>query len=273
MGKQKNKKRKIIFLLGGIVIFFSILFVYYLAKLGIFSEEKTEPQVRNNLVVFAQPKLAIFDTTRYINEFPDTVRMHYPYMLVIVPEDKKKITTVYSLDAKKEVAALHDIALDYGNGKFLYNYHGGETRYAEKALGVSCTQGFIKNEREILCIMAKGNDPLENKLISIDPQTLEKKEIYSSANLLSTVSVIDGKLYIGEQNIETEKYYLVVGQQIMESSTPIDLIYPMQGKVYFATFKTVATKRAAAFYEVIMQQGKQKLSPVEKGRIVLYQQN
>ncbi|MGH7204405.1 MAG: hypothetical protein ACREHC_08230, partial [Candidatus Levyibacteriota bacterium] len=176
---RENKKLQTIVIISGIALFFGILLVYYLARLGVFAEDTKKTKVLNNRVTFEQPKLSVFDETRYINVFPDTIHIHYPYLMVVVPEDTKQITTIYSLEEKKQIVIFHDILLDYSNKNFLYNYHGGNTFFNNKNLKLHCDQGFIKSNIEILCIVPKASDPMDNKLISINPQTLASKDVYS----------------------------------------------------------------------------------------------
>lgn len=248
--KETNNNIKVL-IIAGIVIFFGILFFYYLSKLGVFSEDKKEVKVLNDRVVFEQPKLSIFDETRYINEFPDTIRIHYPYLLVVVPEDTRKITTVYSFEEKKEVTSLNDIALDYYKGNFLYNHHGGNTYFKGKDLKTHCDHGFIKSDKEILCITAKASDPLINKLISINPQTLTKKDLYTSQNALTAVYFDKSTLYIGEYNYNNQKAYLTVNNKTAAANDLINIFYPMKDKMYAASFKNENNNRVESYSEII----------------------
>ncbi len=265
--KAKNKKHLIIV---GIAIFFGILLLYYLARLGIFSEDNKKVRVLNDRVVFEQPKLSIFDETRYINEFPDTIRIHYPYLIVVVPEEKKKITTVYSLEEKKEVASLNDIVLDYYNGNFLYNYHGGNTYFKDKDLGISCEHGFIKSNTEILCIIASDSDQPKNKLISINPQTFTTKDLYSSQNALTAVYFDKSTLYIGEYDFNKQKAYITINNQTAEVEDLINIIYPMDNKMYAASFKSVHNNKTESYFEVNNVNEKNEIKLVQKGKIGFY---
>src|ERR1700722_9146738 len=121
MGKINNSNYRKYIIIGGIIFFFGFIFIFNLIKLGVFNQDAKKSTVLNNQVVFEQPKLRIFDVTRYINQFPDTIHIHYPNFIVVVPEDAKQITTVYSLEQKKAVSTFNDIVLDYANGNYLYN--------------------------------------------------------------------------------------------------------------------------------------------------------
>lgn len=267
---MESKKHIKIFILVGIILFFGAMFFYYFSRLGIFSEDNPKTIVRNDRVVFEQPKLSIFDETRYINEFPDTIRIHYPYLLVVVPEDTKKITTVYSLEEKKEVASYNDIVLDYYNGNFLYNYHGGKTYFKEKDLGIHCDYGFIKSESEVLCITAKTTDPLDNKLISINPQTLSRKDLYSSQNALTAVYFDKSTLYIGEYNYAKKKAYLTVNDKQTEMDDLVSIIYPMQGQFYAASFKSAHNKKTESYYGINNTNKELTVRLINKGKLVLH---
>ncbi|HSW97348.1 MAG TPA: hypothetical protein VLF89_05990, partial [Candidatus Saccharimonadales bacterium] len=185
MEKINNFNKRKLILIGGIILFFGIIFIYNLINLGVFNQDVQKPTVLNNKVIFEQPKLTVFDETRYINQFPDTIHIHYPYFIVVVPEDAKQITTVYDLVQKKTTATFNDIVLDYANGNFLYNYHGGNTYFRGKNLGVHCLSGFIKTTSEILCVTQESNIPLQNKLLSINPQADNIKVLYSPQDAIT----------------------------------------------------------------------------------------
>ncbi len=265
--KARNKKNLIII---GIAIFFGILLLYYLARLGIFSEDNKKVKVLNDRVVFEQPKLSIFDETRYINEFPDTIRIHYPYLIVVVPEDTKKITAVYNLEEKKEIASFNDIVLDYYNGNFLYNYHGGNSYFKDKDLGISCDHGFIKSNTEILCITAKDSDPMDNKLININPQNLMTKDLYSSQNALTAIYFDKGTLYIGEYDFVTNKAYVTINGQTAPIEDLANIIYPMGNKMYVASFKSVRNNKIESYYEITNIHKGISTKLVDKGKIIFY---
>lgn len=61
---------------------------------------------------------------------------------------------------------------------------------------------------------------IENKLISIDVKTRKTKDIYTSKNLITDVSVINGKTYFAsfknELNKNMESYCLIDGRKVIE---------------------------------------------------------
>lgn len=267
MGKINNSKNIKLFILGGIILFFGIIFIYNLIKLGVFTQDTQKPTALNNTVVFEQPKLTIFDDTRYINQFPDTIHIHYPYFVVVVPEDTKQITTIYSLIKKQEIASFNDIVLDYYDGSFLYNYHGGNTYFKGKNLKYHCDQGFIKSDTEILCIIDNPNNPLESILVSINPQTLSTKTLYSPQNALTAVYFDNGTLYIGEYNYTTHQAYITINGKKTKVDNFISVIYPKQNKMYIATLKNTENNLSESYSEILNLNKFVGTKLIEKGLI------
>jgi hypothetical protein len=256
--------------IGGILLFFGIIFIYNLLKLGMFKQDNQKDTVLNNTVVFEQPKLRIFDETRYINQFPDTIHIHYPYFIVVVPENTKQITTVYNLIEKKEVASYNDTVLDYDNGSFLYNYHGGNTYYNGKNLNVHCKQGFIKSNKEILCVVQNEDNPLFNDLISINPQSLSEKTLYSPQNAITAVYYNNNTLYVGEYNYTTSQPYISINYKKGEVKNYLDIIYPINNIMYAATFKNDNNKLTASYSEFLVSNNIVKLKLIKEGIINFY---
>jgi len=269
---DKQKKRKLaIGAIVAILIFLGILFYFTSTQIGNSLKKSVQnTKVHNNSVVYQPPNLTVFNTSQIINRSPDRIYVHYPYLIVVVPEDYKKITTVYSLTEKKEVASYNDIVLDYFNGDFLYNWHGIETYYKGKDLGLRCQAGFIKSDTEILCITSKTVDSTETKLISINPKTLEKKDIYSSQNILTYVSYINNTLYVSEINTQAGKTYLTIGKSIITTPYISDIVYPMKNSIYTASYRTMGV--SPTFYEIVQGKGGLQLKLAGSGKIIYYQQ-
>ena len=270
MEKINNSTKIKIAIIGGIILFFGIIFIYNLVKLGIFNQDMQKTNVLNNTVVFEQPKLRIFDETRYINQFPDMIHIHYPYFIVVVPEDTKQITTVYSLIQKKEMASFNDIVLDFYNNNFLYNYHGGNTYFNGKNLKVHCNQGFIRSDTEILCIAQNTNNPLYSDLISINPKTLTQKTLYSPQDAITAVYYDNNTLYLGEYNYTTHQVYLTINGTRSKISTFVSIIYPMKNIIYIGTFKNDEAKLQTSYAQVINNEGIPSSRVLSKGKIVFY---
>ena len=250
--KEKIREHSKVIIIAGIVVFFGILFFISLARLGVFKEDNHTQTVRNDRIVFEQPKLSIFDETRYINQYPDTIHMHYPYFIVVIPEDTKQISTIYSLTEKKQVASFNDIVLDYYNNNFLYNYHGGDTFYNKKNLGVHCTQGFIKSNTEILCVIQNSNNPLINsQLISINPQKLNTKTLYSPQNVITAIYYDKNTLYLGEYDYNSHQAYITINGKKINVGNYINIIYPFQGNMNVATLKNTENNLLDSYSEII----------------------
>ena len=270
MEKINNSNYKKFIIIVGIILFFGIIFIYNLIKLGVFNQDSQKPAVLNNKVVFDQPKLTIFDETRYINQFPDTIHIHYPYFIVVVPEDAKQITTVYSLTKKQDITSFNDIVLDYYNGNFLYNYHGGNTYFEGKKLKYHCDQGFIKSDTDIICATQNTSNPLYSDLISINPQTLNTKTIYSPQDAITAIYFYNNTLYIGEYNYTTHQVYLTINGTRSKISTFVSIIYPMKNIIYIGTFKNDEAKLQTSYAQVINNEGIPSSRVLSKGKIVFY---
>ncbi len=273
--KNENKtpgKKKGILMIIMLVFFVGLgLLSYALSPRQTVSEreEKGSEPGEGRGVIFMQPNLYIFNDRQLVGKFPDIVKMHYPYLLVIKPGNTKQTTTVYNLETQKKEKILSKIALDYFTGDILYTA-GATTFFNIKDIELRCDYGFIKKKTEILCVTARKDDPLENKLVSLNPQDLEMKDIYSSDNLLGTVSIINGKLFIAEQNIITHKTFLTIDGITKEIPTQADIIYPMNNRIFYATFRVGDIGREASFYEVILHGEEIQTKLVEKEKIVFF---
>lgn len=266
---DKQKKRKIaIVVIAFVLVFLSVLFYLTTQKIG--NSIKEAQSISNNSIVFNPPQLTIFDSAQKVNLTPDRIIYHYPYFIVVVPENYKKITTVYSLTDKKEVASYNDIVLDYYNGSFLYNWHGIKTFFNGKELGIRCGSGVIKSDSEILCITPKTTDSTETKLISINPKTLVKKDIYSSQNILINVFYVNNIRYISEINLQKHKTYLTIGNSTIETPYLIDVVYSMDNKIYAASYRTTGIN--SQYYQILNRKGGLQLKLIGSGKIIFYQQ-
>ncbi len=107
-------------------------------------------------------------------------------------------------------------------------------------------------------------------MISISPQTLITKDLYSSQNAITAAYYDKGTLYIGEYNYKQQKAYLTVNNKTIETNDLINIIYPMQDKFYTASFKSVHNSNTESYSEIFSTQGNIKTKLAEKGRITLY---
>jgi hypothetical protein len=270
MEKINNSNYIKFVIIGGIILFFGTIFIYNLIKLGVFNQDFQKTSVLTNTVVFEQPKLSIFDDTRYINQFPDTIHIHYPYFIVVVPEDTKQITTVYSLTKKTKIASFNDVVLDYYNGSFLYNYHGGTTYYNGKNLKYHCDQGFIKSDTDILCVIQNSMKPSYSDLMSINPQTLTTMTIYSPQDAITAIYYMNNSQYIGEYNYNTHQTFITLNGKKITVNNYVSIFYPMKNSRYTATFKNDKNNLIATYSRISTSKSKIANTLIQRGIIIFY---
>lgn len=201
---------------------------------------------KNSTVYLENQNLHVFDDSM-IFEYPDRLSMHYPYLLLVQPE--KQITEIYNLDQKTKEKDVNETALDYQNGQLLYVK--GETTFIDKEdLSVLCEKGIIKNDHEVLCVTKLNPNSIQNKLISIDLKTKKRKDMYVSQNIITDLTIIQNSYYLGEIGIYDHKNNIVIDGKSMDAPNMVSVIYQMQGKPYFASFKSALNKGNAEFFEI-----------------------
>ena len=223
------------------------LLVVFLTIFFIFSKKSQTSGVKNNSVYLQNGQLNIFDEVISINQYPDRIAFHYPYLVVVKPEQQKSL--VYNLNTKHKDLEVSQLILDYFNGKTLYN-QGNTTMLDSRDLGILCEKGFIKNNSEVLCITKVYKNNVDNRLVSINIDTNKTKEAYLSTNLLTDVSVINNILYIGEINMNTNKSYVVADGTRFEASDIVSLIFEMNGNAYFASYKSAFNSQQESSYQI-----------------------
>lgn len=255
--KEILKHKKI--LLGTIamlLVFLSIVIAVSLQNIFTFSKNgmRQTPETGAGQVVFNQPILTIFGDRGILNAFPDTIKIHLPYILIVSPEDSLQTAVVYTSQTGKIIKTYNTILLDYFQGNILYNKNGSETFYNQTDLGLHCDEGVITSNNKVACVTEKTTDPLDNKLISIDVKTGQRHDLYNSQDLLQSVNVVNGTLYIGATNIASGKNYLIIatnGFTKILARTPVDVVYTMQGNLYYATFRRPTLNEEARYYQII----------------------
>ncbi len=240
----------------------ALILVLFLALYFIFLT-KGQNKVKNNTVYLQNGKLQVFDDPIAFNQFPDEIAFHYPYLVVVKPT--QKISTVYNLDLKKKEKEIKELVLDYYNNNVLFN-RGATTFYNKQDLGILCEKGFIKSQYEILCVTKQYTNYVENKLILINIQTKSQKDIYSSNNLITDVTVIGNDVYFGEAEFQNHKNYVYVNKEKIEVPDIVSLIYQMNGKPYFASFKSVLNNQKESHYLI----NKGNITKQDEGRILFY---
>ncbi len=224
----------IVFLLA---VFFFILYMIF----------RQTSSTTSSSVVLSDSKLQVFDDTYSNFGYPDRINVHYQYLLVIQPE--KTLTTMYDLGNRQKKQELKQVLLDYDGKNVVYNGKG--TFFNNTDLGVLCDGAFIKSDQEILCATNTSTDTSKNTVISIDTMSKSQKIVYQTTNLITTIAATNGKLYIGEMDMKTNKSYLVVDGRKTTVPTPVNLVYLMNNQVYVASFKSVFTNNKEIYYEIL----------------------
>ncbi len=267
MNEEKRNKLKIIvilFLIGFFVIYGTSMYLKYAST----KINKGGNENINNSVIFAQPNLQIFDYKEQLNAYPDRVSIHYPYLIVVHPD--KFISQIYNLETKQKEKKITEVVLDYFKGNSVYNKQGYVTHYNNKNLGLLCDRAFIKSSKEILCIIRPDINKQDNKLISINSQTLEQKDIYTSQNVLTAIYFDKETLYIGEYNFVTNKAFITVNNKTTPIDDLVNIIYPMDNKMYAGSFKSLRNNQSESYYEIINNNNNLATKLVGKNKIVFY---
>lgn len=242
----------------GVALILVLFLIIYFVILG-----SKQNKVKNNTVYLQNGKLQIFDELITFNQFPDKLAFHYPYLVVIKPT--QKISTIYNLENKEKEKEVKEIVLDYYKGNLLFN-RGATTFYNKQDLGILCEKGFIKSQYEFLCVMKQNTNYVSNKLLTINIKTREQKEIYSSSNLITDVTVIGNDIYYGEAEFQNHKNFVYVNKEKIEASDIVSLIYQINNKPYFASFKSVLNSQKESYYLI---ENNQTLKQ-EEGKTIFY---
>lgn len=237
--------------IGVILILFVFLGIYF------FFQWKGKPIPTSNEVYLEDTQLHVFNDTYTFNGYPDKILVHFPYFIYV--QGSKSLTTIYNLETKSKEKEVSEVLLDYYDGNIVYNKK--ETYFNDKNLGEYCDAAFIKSEHNILCITKKSRDFVDNMLIDIDPDKPNVwVRVYESDNVLTTASIINENLYIGEINFETKQNNLTVNGKTVHVEAPINTIYEMSGKPYFASFKSKLNDNIGSYFliesdQIIRQTG------------------
>jgi len=91
-------------------------------------------------------------------------------------------------------------------------------------------------------------------------------DIYSSKNIITGVAVIGNDIYYGEVEPYTRKNFIYINKQKIEVSDIVSLIYPMNNKHYFASFKSVLNNQKENYYSIVDG----KAIKQEEGKIIFF---
>lgn len=224
----------------GVALILILFLIIYLI-----SQNSNKSEVHNDKVHLQNGKLLIFNDSIVINQFPDRIVFHYPYLIVVKPT--QQLSSIYNLENKQKEKDIRAIVLDYYNANLLTN-SGQRTYYNKKDLGVLCEKGFIKNQNEILCVTKQYENQVINKLISINLQTNGQKVIFASKNIITDVSIIGNDTYFGETHPQTHKNYVYINLERLEVPDIVSLIYQMNEKPYFVSFKSTLNNNNENYY-------------------------
>lgn len=247
-----NTNQRKMFQIGVIILLAIFLGIYFF-----FQSKSTQTK---NEVFLEDSTLQVFDDTYTFTGYPDKILIHYPYLLLV--QGNKPLTIIYNLETKQKEKEIKDVLLDYYDGNIVYNKK--DSYFNDKNLGEYCDAAFIKSTNEILCITKRSRDSVDNMLISINPDTPNLwKQIHQSENILTTVSVINNDLYLGEINFETKQNYLSINKNIISVENTVNSIYPLNEKPHFVSFKSTLNNNTQTYYLMngnqIMKQGDDKI--------------
>jgi hypothetical protein len=236
----------------------ALILLIFLIGFFLLIKKTPESKLKNNTVYLENTNLYVFDDTYSLSQYPDKVLMHYPYLLIVKPS--QQISHVYNLSTKSKEKEIKQSLLDYDGNNTLYNT-GKDTLFNQENLGILCDLGFIKSSNEVLCVAKVDPNFSENKLISIDIATKKQKDIYTSKNLITAVSVINNVTYLGINDLYTQKNYLLIDKDQIEFTDVASFIYEMDEKPYVASLKSAFNNNMESYYliegeMVVKQEGK-----------------
>lgn len=242
---------------------FGVVLILVLFLAWYFLVSKKQSRHINTTVYLQDSKLYVFDDTYRLNHFPDKVLMHYPYLLIV--QANKPLTTIYNLETKTKEKEIKEILLDYYQGNIVYNKKF--SYFNDTNLDKYCDSAFIKSSAEVLCIAKSNADSYNNQLYSIQTAVPNHWErLYKSNNILTAVSVINNTIYIGEIDYKTKQNYLTINDKPIPVDNIVSMVYKMQGKPYFASFKSTLNNNKEAYYQIT----KGITSRSKEEKIVLY---
>ena len=253
-----NTNQRKLLQIGAILILVIFLILYF-----VFPKKTPEIQLKNNTVYIENSIVYVFDDTYSISQYQDKVFMHYQYLLIVKPSQQKSL--IYNLNTKTKEKETKEMLLDYDGNNNLYN-DGKTTYFNQDSLNVLCDLGFIKSASEILCVTKVDPNFSENKLINIDLSSKKQKDIYTSKNLITTVSVINNVTYLGINDLYTHKNYLLIDDKQIDFPDVASLIYGMDSKPYVASLKSAFNNNMESYY--MIDGG--KVAKQENRKIVLF---
>lgn len=219
----------------------SLLLVFFVVLFFILKRSVTN---NSSSVILRDSMLQVFDETYNNFNYPNRLSIHHPYLLVVQPE--KTRTTVYDLTKKEKKEDFKQALLDYDGKNTLYNEK--QTFLNNTNIGILCDNGYILSEQEILCTINSTSS--KNKILSINAKSKLQRTIYETSNLITYVTLIDRKIYVGEINTETNSFYLIIERQKKKIPTPVQLVYTLDNEIFVASFRSVFTNKKIVNYKI-----------------------
>lgn len=225
-----------------LILFMGTFFLFQNRK----QEEQPTPKIKNPTVYLQDSKLQVFDDIYDFSDYSDKVSVHYPYLLVTKP--KLQTTYIYNLDEKRKVKEVKEILLDYFDNNQL-STKGKTTFYNNTDLGIVCEKGFIKDTDTVYCITKLSRDGVPNMLTMINLKTNKNAGMQTSlTGIYTDLKIINGKMYLGEIDTNTNKSRILVDKQPIDVPNIVSFIYEMKQKPYFASFKSELNKNTESYY-------------------------
>ncbi len=226
------------------VIIISLLFLlgYFFF---LFSRHDTNEQQQNpDQVVFQQPLLQVFQYKETLNTYPDAIRIHYPYLLVVRPNEGT--TQIYNLQQKTKDKKTNAVLLDYYEEIEIYN-KAGKTYVDNTNLNVLCTLAFMKTKQDVLCVTKLDSNKPDVSLIEIDTNTLTQKILHTSHMLITAIYYANSTIYLGEYDPVIQKSFISTNNDTIPVPDWINIIYPMNSQIYLASFKSVRNNNKESY--------------------------
>lgn len=246
----------------GIVL--GVCALVYIATHGL-SLFKKQP-VTQNPAKFKNLVLTIGNTKYKLGGYPDRIQIHGDYLLLIEPYKNK--TIIFRRSTQKKIREENKIITDFDGTNTLTSENDLTTDFNNNSLRARCLAGFIKSPTEILCVVPKKDDNLDNKLVSIDPQTLQQTDIYTSDYTLNSVFSIDGKTYIGGYSLQGKNPVLITSGKGYPIQDKADVIYRIGKIIYFASYKSDFNHKTESYTEINTTDNGVTTITKERGEII-----
>jgi hypothetical protein len=218
-----------LFLIGGLFL----LFYFLSMKPKSIPQEQIKPQNAPS-IYYQNQQLHIANDTILFKNSAKSFATHGDYLLIREPFIQT--THIYSIKQQKKIKDIPQIALDF-DGKNILSQKGATTFFNTTDLQTTCFGGYIKSPTEILCIVPKADDNLDNKLVSLNPLTLKQTDAYRSTYTINYVTTIVNTFYLGGYNLQTKEKVLIVNGKVTPIQNRVSLVYMKENNIYVASLQ------------------------------------